>query len=330
MSTDENQPPQQPYGPPAHHPYAHPQQGPGYQQGPGFQQNTHLQGPYRHPWGPPPQRPRQQDAEPGRFTWWDLGAAVLYLGGFLTGLVGLIGLLPPVADLLTSDDPDRVQQGLFGVNALSYGLLAAVALVCSGTALWRSIQRFGFLWWLKLLLVPVAWVVTIILNLLLVVLLLGADPETSENQVAIESMLAAVPFWAALVVIGLLGPYVEEYFFRHLLVGKLSRYINVWICGAISVAAFPLLHFIPALIGLSDDLSLVTVVPYFTMGLLITVGYIVSGRNLFYAWLLHAFNNVMALIMAYLIQPWLEDIAGDFEELEVGIRMLGTVARMLT
>lgn len=279
------------------------------------------------PPGPPPgwrpaPRKRQKDSEPGKFTWWDLGATLFYVLGFLSGLVGLVVLLPPINELITGDET-QMQQGMFLVNALSYGVLAVIAIVLSGAALWRSIKAFSYLWWLKLLLVPVAWIASIVLNMVLVLFLLGAEPETSENQEAIEAMLQAVPFIAALLVIAALGPYVEEYFFRHLLIGKLSRYINVWVCGVISVLAFPLLHFIPALIGMADDLTLVSVVPYLTMGIVITLGYILSGRNLFYAWLLHFFNNAMSLLLAYFVVPWAEDFAGPLEGLAVLKTLIG-------
>lgn len=279
----------------------------------------------------PPGKPRkrQQDAEPGRFTWWDLGASLFYVLGFLSGLVGLIGLLPPVADFLSSPEEGAAEFGMFLINAASYGILSLIALALSWQALWRSIKRFNYLWWLKLLLIPVGWLTMLALNMLIVIFGFGADPETSENQEAITAMLGAVPFLAAVVVIAVLGPFVEEYFFRHLLIGKLSRHLNVWICGAISVVTFPLLHFIPALLGLSEDLTMVAVVPYLTMGMLITVGYIVAGRNLFYAWLIHAFNNFMALVMAYYVQPWAADIMEDLDTLDAGLALLGSVASMV-
>lgn len=271
-------------------------------------------------WGPRASRKRQRDAEPGRFTWWDLGATLFYVLGFLTGLVSFLVLLPPINALMTGGEVQQ-QQGMFTINAISYGVLGAITLSLSAAALWRSVKAFAYLWWLKLLLVPFAWLVTLLLNFVLVVVVLGADPETSENQEAIGAMLQAVPFLAALAVIAVLGPFVEEYFFRHLLIGKLSRYINVWICGAVSVIAFPLLHFIPALFGLADDLTFVAVVPYLTMGVLITVGYIVSGRNLFYAWVLHFFNNFMSLLVTYFVLPWAE----DFEQQYQGLSWLATI-----
>lgn len=319
--------PHSPYGPPG----AHGAQGAYGSQHYGPQpygaQGPHS--PQHYGWQPQPPRRRQQDSEPGRFTWWDLGATLFYVIGFLTGLVGLIGLVPAVGDMLNSADEDTAQFGMFLINGISYAVLAVIALALSGSALWRSIRRFGYLWWLKLLLVPVGWAVMLGVNILVVVGILGADPETSENQAAIDAMLGAVPFLGAVLVIAVLGPYVEEYFFRHLLIGKLSRHLNIWVCGAISVVTFPLLHFIPALIGLAEDLTAVAVVPYVTMGALITVGYILSGRNLFYAWLIHAFNNFISLVMAYFVQPWAEGILEDYPELDAGLSLLPHVAALL-
>ncbi|GAA4913033.1 hypothetical protein GCM10025777_51330 [Membranihabitans marinus] len=338
MNAHQPPPVPNPYGPT---PQSQPQQWPGSTQGnPPYGAGGHGAASQGHPgpgygypnqppqgygqppqgYGPPPgwqpaPRKRQQDSDPGRFTWWDLGAVLFYVVGFIIGGIQLLALIP-LSGMLNSADQTVQEQGLFLLNAISYGLLAAVAFSLSGFALWRSIKALAYLWWLKLLLIPVAWVVLIIFNAVLVTVVsmaTGEELAQSENQQSIEAMLSAVPFLAAVVVIALLGPYVEEYFFRHLLVGKLSRHINVWICAAISVITFPLLHFIPALMGLVDDLSLITVIPYVTMGILFTVAYIVTGRNLFYAWLLHAFNNFMSLVNMYFLLPWVEERFGPLE-----------------
>lgn len=339
--TSPQQPPEQPpeqQPPPIPNPYGPNPYGPDPQQGP-YQQSPpaggYPQAPVQQPpqfaggWGPAPQRKRQRDSEPGRFTWWDLGASLFYVLGFLSGLVGLVGLLPPLAELLNSDDAATAQFGTFLINAIGYGVLALIAVLLCGRALWRSIKAFSYLWWLKLLLIPVGWFVMMVLNVVFVLFGLGSQPQTSANQEAITAMLDAVPFLGAVVVLAVLGPLVEEFFFRHLLVGKLSRHINVWICGAISVVTFPLLHFIPALLGASDDLTLVSVVPYVTMGILITVGYIVAGRNLFYAWLIHAFNNFVSLLVAFFVQPWAEGVLEDYENLDSGLATLTVLASII-
>ncbi|HIX00477.1 MAG TPA: CPBP family intramembrane metalloprotease [Candidatus Nesterenkonia stercoripullorum] len=297
----------QPYGVPPQQPYGSP-----YGPPPGQLQQYD---PYGQPYGVPPQvrptpRRRQQDSEPGRFMWWDLGAFLVYAVGFLGGLVGFVLVLPPMNQMMASGDAVQQNQALFIVQAVAYGGIGLIAVVLSGAALWRSIRAFAYLWWLKLLLIPVAWIATIVINAI-VVTAISDQPEVSQNQQDIEQMLSAVPFGVAVIVIALLGPYVEEYFFRHLMVGKLSRHINIWICGVISVITFPLLHFIPALIGLSDDLSVVTIIPYVTMGIIFTVAYILTGRSLIYAWLLHAFNNFMSLVMMYFVAPRLERFLED-------------------
>ncbi|GAA1140252.1 CPBP family intramembrane glutamic endopeptidase [Nesterenkonia lutea] len=332
------QPPQQygqppePYGQPNHYgqapqPYGQPNQQYGQAPQPYGQPNQlYGQSPQGgwQPASPPRARRGQRDSEPGRFTWSDLIAVLAYVVVMLVGGVSLLGLVPPFSTMLGSGIEEEVQQAQFLLNVVGYGLIFALAIAFSAKAFWRSVKAFGYLWWLKLLLVPVAWVGTLILTAL-VVFGLGGEPETSENQLAIEGMLQYVPFLAAVVVMGLLGPYVEEYFFRHLLIGKLSRFINIWICGVISVITFPLLHFIPALVtmlispGMATDLTIVSVVPYLVMGSVFTLAYILTGRSLVYAWLLHAFNNVMALVMAYFVQPrleqFLEDSGMDMEDM---------------
>lgn len=262
--------------------------------------------PYQFPpSGPGPQG--QPDSEPGRFTWWDFGATLFYIGTFFVGLIGVLVFIPQVNAMLTSGDTDDLARADFLLNAVGYSVMALICLVLSGPALWRSIKTFAHLWWLKLLLIPVGWLSILLINAVLVMLLTDS-PETSANQQAIEQMLGAVPLLGALIVLGLLGPYVEEFFFRHLLVGKLSRHLNIWICGAISVMVFPLIHFIPALVGLTDDLSLLTFIPYVTMGTAFTLVYILAGRSLFYSWLLHAANNSMAVLLQYFVVPLLPEL----------------------
>ena len=47
--------------------------------------------------------------------------------------------------------------------------------------------------------------------------------QSSENQLGIQGMLQQVPAWLMVPLLVLLGPFVEEYLFRHFLIGKLSR-----------------------------------------------------------------------------------------------------------
>ena len=91
------------------------------------------------------------------------------------------------------------------------------------------------------------------------------------------------------------------------------------------MVSFPLLHFLPALVGAADDLTLVAVLPYLTMGLAFTLAYILTGRSLIYAWLLHAFNNTMSLLVTYYVMPWAEDMEEQLEQLEQAGHILRVV-----
>lgn len=256
----------------------------------------------------------QPDSSPGRFSWWDLLPTVPYLGVMVLLPLLLTALLGPSIDeasgLMEMDSADWALE--FAVNAALFIVLFGLALGVSGKAVWRSMRTFSHhaLAWLKLIAVPALWVMVLVINAVLMALLMmifGSEPETSVNQAGVEEMVAAVPFWAALLVFGVLGPYVEEYFFRHLLVGKLSRHLNIWICAVISIVPFAFVHVAEEL--LSGDLQLVlsTVLPYLTMSVVFTLVYILSGRSLMFAWLLHAFNNSMALVLQTFVLPHLPD-----------------------
>lgn len=59
----------------------------------------------------------------------------------------------------------------------------------------------------------------------------------------------------------MIAPFVEEYIFRHLLIGKLRRYINAWFCYLLSVALFAAVH----LLG-KEALTAAALAPYLAMG----------------------------------------------------------------
>ncbi|MFP3480898.1 CPBP family intramembrane glutamic endopeptidase, partial [Burkholderia sp. SIMBA_057] len=66
--------------------------------------------------------------------------------------------------------------------------------------------------------------------------------QSSENQLGIQGLLQHVPAWLMVPLLVVLGPFVEEYLFRHLVIGKLSRHVNIWICCALSVFLFASIH----------------------------------------------------------------------------------------
>ena len=70
------------------------------------------------------------------------------------------------------------------------------------------------------------------------------------------------------------GPFVEEYIFRHLLIGKLSRRVNIWLCCALSVVLFAALH----IVG-QEALTLTALMPYLAMGATLVFVYVWTGQE---------------------------------------------------
>ncbi|MDY6055011.1 lysostaphin resistance A-like protein [Micrococcus sp.] len=264
------------------------------------------------------------DWTPGPFRWADALVVVVYVAIMVVGLglllASALGLVPSDLDAFTPADE-------FTVNAVGYAILVALVLAVAWRPLVTSLRVFRTGTWWKLLLLPGLWFACIVVNV--VVLSLVGEAQTSANQAALEEMTTQVPAvgMALLTVVG--APLVEEYLFRHLLVGKLSRHMNVWVCAVLSVMAFTLLHFL----GTGFRFDPVEMVPYLTLAVAITVSYVLLGRSLAWAVALHMVNNGIAILVIYLVRPLLEDSGPQpvtpavlLPALESGARALGLVA----
>ncbi|PFH06134.1 CPBP family intramembrane metalloprotease [Micrococcus luteus] len=265
--------------------------------------------PYGHPGAPggvpagwPGRRPAARTAPdwtPGRFHWGDAVVVLVYVALMVLGL----GLWLAVSLGLVSGDLeafDLVRDG-FTVNVVSYAILVVLVLAVAWRPLVTSLRVFRTGTWWKLLLLPATWLACIVVNV--IVLSLIGEAQTSANQAALEEMTTQAPPVLMILMTVVAAPLVEEYLFRHLLIGKLSRWINVWVCAVVSVLAFTLLHFL----GTGGDFRLVETVPYLTLAVAITVSYILMGRSFGYAVLLHMVNNGIAIAMLYLVAPLLPD-----------------------
>ncbi|MGS7221055.1 CPBP family intramembrane metalloprotease [Micrococcus luteus] len=269
--------------------------------------------PYGHPGAPggvpagwPGRRPAARTAPdwtPGRFHWGDAVVVLVYVALMVLGL-GLwlavsLGLVPGDLEAF-----DLVRDG-FTVNIVSYTILVVLVLAVAWRPLVTSLRVFRTGTWWKLLLLPATWLACIVVNV--IVLSLIGEAQTSANQAALEEMTTQAPPVLMILMTVVAAPLVEEYLFRHLLIGKLSRWINVWVCAVVSVLAFTLLHFL----GTGGDFRLVETVPYLTLAVAITVSYILMGRSFGYAVLLHMVNNGIAIAMLYLVAPLLPDTLPD-------------------
>lgn len=265
--------------------------------------------PYGHPGVPggipagwPGHRPAARTASdwtPGRFHWGDAVVVLVYVALMVLGL-GLwlavsLGLVPGDLEAF-----DLVRDG-FTVNIVSYAILVVLVLAVAWRPLVTSLRVFRTGTWWKLLLLPATWLACIVVNV--IVLSLIGEAQTSANQAALEEMTTQAPPVLMILMTVVAAPLVEEYLFRHLLIGKLSRWINVWVCAVVSVLAFTLLHFL----GTGGDFRLVETIPYLTLAVAITVSYILMGRSFGYAVLLHMVNNGIAIAMLYLVAPLLPD-----------------------
>ncbi len=252
----------------------------------------HQPPPYPNYYQPVPRR-RQRVFDAGSFTRGDLLTVIAYILFFILGGASLIALIPGYMQAFATSE-----QALFGINLILYVTFFILAMIQCGPQFFDSFKTMRYHPVAKWLMLPGGWMITI-LSTGIISALLG-KLQTSENQQALEGMSQAVPLPVMLAVTALFGPFVEEYFFRHLLIGKLSRKLNVWVCALISVVLFMGIHFVGAGIG-----NWTEVVPYVMLGVMMSAAYILSGKSMAYSYMLHVINNTVALLMVYLVYPLL-------------------------
>ncbi len=184
----------------------------------------------------------------------------------------------------------------YAVNAVFYAAVGVFALASAWRIVGRDVKILGTRPWFTLGMVPLAVVVMLIVTALLVAAL--GTAQTSENQLGIQGLLQRVPAWLMVPLLVVLGPFVEEYLFRHLLIGKLSQYVNIWICCAVSVGVFASIHVVGR-----EGLALSALAPYLGMALVLVAVYVWTGKNLMFSYFVHAAKNLLAVVLIYAIPP---------------------------
>lgn len=246
------------------------------------------------PPGPAPRAPRPRRTArfaPGKFRIGDAVMVLAYVVLFVAGAASLLTLIPGFRSAFNTAETASA-----AVNFIVYAVLFTGAMIMAFPTLARSFRTFAYRPWAKAFMVPGAWVANLVITTVVLVSLGGA--VKSENQLAIEGMTTSVPFPTMLVMAVVMGPFVEEYIFRHLLIGKLSRKVNVWVCVAISIVLFAGMHFLGS--GSFDPMA---AVPYVSLGAVISIAYVLTGRSLAYSYLIHLLNNLIALSVAYFLLP---------------------------
>ncbi|PRB44925.1 CPBP family intramembrane metalloprotease [Arthrobacter sp. MYb23] len=226
-----------------------------------------------------------------RFTALDGLAIAVYVG--FTAYFLLAGETLNSLMLQLFDNPATAS---YAVNAIFYAGVGIFAVASAWRVAGRDLKILGTRPWFTLGMVPLAIVVMLILTALLVAAF--GSVQSSENQLGIQGMLQQVPAWLMVPLLVILGPFVEEYLFRHLLIGKLSQHLNIWICCVISVVVFASIHVVGR-----EGLALPALAPYLGMAVVLVAVYVWTGKNLMFSYFVHATKNLMAVVLIYAVPP---------------------------
>ncbi|XAS63583.1 lysostaphin resistance A-like protein [Micrococcaceae bacterium Sec5.8] len=184
----------------------------------------------------------------------------------------------------------------YSVNLIFYASIGILALAAVRNIAARDLRVLATRPWFTLLMIPLSLAAMMILTAVLVSI--TGTPQTSANQAGLQALMQQVPAWLMVPLLVIVGPFVEEYIFRNLLIGKLSRRVNLWVCCALSVALFAALH----IVG-QEDLTLPVLMPYLAMGAVLVFVYVWTGKNVMFSYFVHAAKNLLAVVFIYAIPP---------------------------
>lgn len=124
----------------------------------------------------------------------------------------------------------------------------------------------------------------------LLLVMLGSDLVTSENQEAVVNLAKKLPFMM-MISTSLLAPFVEEEIFR-LGIKKVinNKYLFILVSGLI----FGFMHIFPT--ELPIYVALIESLNYVTMGLLLAYIYNETD-NIYVVVIIHALNNLLSMLM---------------------------------
>ena len=124
----------------------------------------------------------------------------------------------------------------------------------------------------------------------LLLVMLGSDLVTSENQETVVTLAKTMPFMM-MISTSLLAPFVEEGIFR-LGIKKVinNKYLFILVSGLI----FGFMHIFPTELPLY--VALIESLNYVTMGLLLAYIYNETD-NIYVVVIIHALNNLLSMLM---------------------------------
>lgn len=152
---------------------------------------------------------------------------------------------------------------------------------------------------LKVLLLFGLWILVVIVQAATRIALYGINPPIADNQQAVINAIfdgGTGLVFCFFVAIGV--PMVEEIFYRHILIGKLSAYAPTWLVASISAALFAYMH--------SHQWQ--DFFTYLPISIVLTLVYVMSGKNVAYSWLFHALNNSIMVGLMFAMQGALQNV----------------------
>ena len=151
---------------------------------------------------------------------------------------------------------------------------------------------------LKILLLFGLWILVVIVQAATRIALYGGNPPVAENQQQVINALNDGTLGLAFSFFVTVGvPLVEEMFYRHILIGKLSAYAPTWLVASISATLFAYMHSHQW----QDFFS------YLPLSIVLTLIYVKSGKNVAYSWLFHALNNTIMVALMFTMQGALQN-----------------------
>ena len=151
---------------------------------------------------------------------------------------------------------------------------------------------------LKILLLFGLWILVVIVQAATRIALYGGNPPVAENQQQVINALNDGTLGLAFSFFVTVGvPLVEEMFYRHILIGKLSAYAPTWLVASISAALFAYMHSHQW----QDFFS------YLPLSIVLTLIYVKSGKNVAYSWLFHTLNNTIMVALMFTMQGALQN-----------------------
>ena len=169
---------------------------------------------------------------------------------------------------------------------------------------WGRIAIFGipyaafFLVGVPTWIFPASWILVVIVQAATRIALYGGNPPVAENQQQVINALNDGTLGLAFSFFVTVGvPLVEEMFYRHILIGKLSAYAPTWLVASISAALFAYMHSHQW----QDFFS------YLPLSIVLTLIYVKSGKNVAYSWMFHALNNTIMVALMFTMQGALQN-----------------------